>query len=94
MLGATLIGKRKYEEAEPLLISGYEGMRAREDKIRDRHKVLTEALQNFIQLFEATSRSEKAIEWRTKLAIVQAAGPKRKPAWPPFSANDQAAAVP
>ncbi len=92
MLGATLIGKRKYEEAEPLLVSGYEGMREREDKIRDRNKVLTEALQNFIQLFEATSRSEKAVEWRTKLAVIQAAGPKRRSAWPPFSADDQAAA--
>jgi len=92
MLGATLLGKRKYAEAEPLLISGYEGMREREDKIRDRNKVLTETLQSFVQLFEATSRSEKAVEWRTKLAVVQAAGPKRKPAWPPFSSDDRAAA--
>jgi non-specific serine/threonine protein kinase/serine/threonine-protein kinase len=90
MLGATLLGKRKYVEAEPLLVSGYEGMREREDKIRDRTKVLKESLQSLIQLFEATSRPEQAEEWRTKLAIVQAAGRGVKPAWPRFSLNEQA----
>ena len=34
-LGATLMGKRNYDEAEPLIISGYEGMRQREAGIRD-----------------------------------------------------------
>ena len=92
MLGATLLGKRKYEEAEPLLISGYEGLREREDKIRDRTKVLIESIQNFVELFEVTSRPERAAEWRTKLAMVQAAGPKKKPTWPRFSLDDQAAA--
>jgi tetratricopeptide (TPR) repeat protein len=77
MLGATLLGKRKYDEAEPLLLSGYEGMKQREDKIRDRTKVLTETLQNLVQLFEATSRPEQAEEWRTKLNTFQAAGRKK-----------------
>ncbi|HWX19693.1 MAG TPA: tetratricopeptide repeat protein [Candidatus Binatia bacterium] len=94
MLGATLLGKRKYEEAEPLLISGYEGMGEREGSIRDRTKVLTESMQNLIQLFEATSRLEKAAEWRTKLAMLQAAPSGRKPPWPRFSSDDQAAAAP
>jgi len=93
LLGATLLGKRKYVEAEPLLVMGYEGMREREGSIRDRNKVLAESLQYFVQLFEATVRPEKAAEWRTKLAIVQAAGPKGKPVWPQFSTNDQASAL-
>src|SRR5262249_23717053 len=67
MLGATLLGKRKFDEAEPLLISGYEGMRERENNIRERNKVLAEILQNIVQLFEATSRPEEASDWRTKL---------------------------
>jgi len=92
MLGATLLGKRKFDEAEPLLISGYEGMREREGSIRERNKVLTETLQNMVQLFEATSRPEQAAEWRTKLTVVQAAGSKGRPAWPRYSTNDQAAA--
>jgi serine/threonine protein kinase len=89
MLGATLLGKRKYEEAEPLLIAGYVGMGQREEKIRDRNKVLAETLQCMIQLFEATSRPEQAAEWRDKLAMVQAAGPKSRPAWPRFSVNEE-----
>jgi serine/threonine protein kinase/tetratricopeptide (TPR) repeat protein len=91
-LGATLMGKRNYDEAEPLLISGYEGMRQRESGIRDRYQVLEESIQTLVQLFEATSRFEKAAEWRTKLTVVQAAGPRGKTAWPRFSANDQASA--
>jgi tetratricopeptide (TPR) repeat protein len=94
MLGATLLGKRKFEEAEPLLISGYEGMREREGNIRERTKVLTESIQNFIQLFEATSRPEKAAEWREKLAMVLSAAPRHKPPWPRFLPNDQTAANP
>jgi serine/threonine protein kinase len=91
MLGATLLGKRKFDEAEPLLVSGYEGMREREGSIRDRNKVLAETLQNLVQLFEATSRPDLAADWRTKLTVVQAAGPKGRPPWPRFSLNDQAA---
>jgi serine/threonine protein kinase len=94
LLGATLLGKRKYDEAEPLIIAGYEGMRAREGGLRDPTKVLTESIQTLVQLFEATSRPEKAAEWREKLAMVQAAGPRRKPAWPAFSNDDQAIVTP
>jgi eukaryotic-like serine/threonine-protein kinase len=87
MLGATLLGKRKFDEAEPLLISGYEGMRERESSIRERNKVLAEILQNIVQLFEATSRPEEASDWRTKLTVVQTAGPKARPPWPILPPN-------
>jgi serine/threonine protein kinase len=83
-LGAALMGKRQYAEAEPLLISGYEGMRKRESSIRERTKVLAEAVQDLVQLFEATSRPEKAAEWKEKLAALQSAGPRRKLPWPPL----------
>jgi len=91
-LGATLMDQRNYDEAEPLLISGYEGMRQRESGIRERSKVLTESLEYLVQLFEGTSRFEQAADWRTKLTVVQAAGPRGKPAWPRFSPSDQASA--
>ena len=32
-MGATLLGQKKYAEAEPLLLAGYEGMKQREAKI-------------------------------------------------------------
>ena len=94
MLGAALLGKRKFEEAEPLLVAGYEGMREREDKIRERTKVLIESLENLIQLFDATTRPEKAAEWREKLASVRSAGPRHKPPWPPLRPHDQPLSVP
>jgi tetratricopeptide (TPR) repeat protein len=89
-LGATLMGKRNYEEAEPLIISGYEGMRQRQAGVRDRNKVLTESLQYLAELFDATSRPEQAADVRTKLTMVQAAGRTGKPVWPRFSADEQA----
>jgi hypothetical protein len=33
MLGAALLGQKKYADAEPLLLSGYEGMKMHESKI-------------------------------------------------------------
>ena len=88
-LGATLMGRRNYEEAEPLIISGYEGMRQRKAGIRDRNQVLTETLRDLVELFEATSRPEQAAEVRTKLMLVEAAGQKGKANWPQFSADEQ-----
>jgi hypothetical protein len=83
------MGKRNYEEAEPLLISGYEGMRQRESGIRERYVVLEESIQTVIQLYEGTSRFEKAAEWRAKLTMLQTAGSRGKMAWPKFSEDDQ-----
>jgi serine/threonine protein kinase len=68
MLGATLLGQKKYDEAEPLLLSGYQGLTKREGAIRDRRKVLTETLENLVQLYTATSRPDEAAQWKQKLA--------------------------
>jgi len=74
MLGDALLGQKKFSEAEPLLISGYEGMKQREDKIRDRNKVFPEALQCLVRLYEATGRTDQAAEWKKKLAELDKAG--------------------
>jgi tetratricopeptide (TPR) repeat protein len=55
MLGGALVGQKKYTEAEPLLLAGYEGMKKQEAKIPAQGKVrLTEAEGRLIELFEAT----------------------------------------
>ena len=56
MLGAALLGQKKVGEAEPLLRSGYEGMKARADKIPPQFRVvcLGEAVDRLIALGEAT----------------------------------------
>ena len=69
MLGGSLLGQKKYEDAEPLLLSGYEGMELRESKIPPVGKVrLREALQRLAQLCAATGHPDQAAEWRRKMA--------------------------
>jgi tetratricopeptide (TPR) repeat protein len=68
-VGACLLGQKKHAEAEPLLVSGYEGMKEREDKIPASAKVhLREALQRVLRLYEETSRPDQAAHWKEKLA--------------------------
>ncbi len=38
MLGGCLLGQKKYAEAEPLLVAGYEGSMQREDQIPPRRQ--------------------------------------------------------
>ena len=72
MLGGALLGQKKYAEAEPLLLTGYEGMKQREGKIPTAGKVRPkEALQRLVQLYEDMGQSAKAAEWKQKLAELQ-----------------------
>jgi serine/threonine protein kinase/Tfp pilus assembly protein PilF len=68
LVGGSLLGQKKFTEAEPLLLSGFEGMKQREDKIpaigRPR---LRESLQRLVQLYEATGRPDQAAEWKKRL---------------------------
>lgn len=65
--------RRKFDEAEPLLIEGYEGMKVREDKIPAAGKVrLTEAIQRLVDLYTAWEKPEEAAKWK---AVIEAAAP-------------------
>jgi serine/threonine protein kinase/Tfp pilus assembly protein PilF len=67
LLGATLLRQKKYAEAEPLLLSGYSGMKDREERIpADEKRRLKEALQRLVELYEATGKPEEAAKWRQK----------------------------
>jgi serine/threonine protein kinase/tetratricopeptide (TPR) repeat protein len=70
LLGDSLVAQQKYAEAEPLIIGGYEGMRAREAKIPapDRAR-LTEAVQRAVKLYEELGKPKQAAEWRKRLGI-------------------------
>jgi serine/threonine protein kinase/tetratricopeptide (TPR) repeat protein len=69
MLGGSLLGQKKYAEAEPLLLSGYAGMKQQEDKVPVRSKQsMKESLERLAQLYEATDQSQKAAEWKKELA--------------------------
>jgi tRNA A-37 threonylcarbamoyl transferase component Bud32 len=68
LLGSSLLAQKKYVEAEPLLLSGYEGMEQREAKVRSANgePPLKEALQRLVQLYQATGQTEQAAEWRKR----------------------------
>ena len=65
MLGASLLGQNKLDEAEPLLLAGHMGMKQREATIppRDRAR-LTEAIERLVQLYEETGQKDDAAKWR------------------------------
>jgi tetratricopeptide (TPR) repeat protein/tRNA A-37 threonylcarbamoyl transferase component Bud32 len=68
LLGGSLLGQKKYAEAEPLLLSGYEGLKQREDKIPPAGKMRPQqAIQRLVQLYEETDRPDLAAEWKKKL---------------------------
>ncbi|MDQ3171739.1 MAG: hypothetical protein M3Q55_16515, partial [Acidobacteriota bacterium] len=65
LLGASLAGRKKYLEAEPLLLDGYQGMLARKDSIDvpDRYH-LQLAHQWLVDFYQAWGKPAKAAEWR------------------------------
>jgi serine/threonine protein kinase/Tfp pilus assembly protein PilF len=67
LLGASLAGQKKYAEAEPLLLEGYQGMVARKERIGmpDWYH-LDRAREWIVQLYQAWNQPEKAAEWRKK----------------------------
>src|SRR5262249_1682435 len=72
MLGGALLGLKKYAEASPLLVQGYEGMKQREAKIPPQGKVgLTEALERLVQLYNAWGQKDQADQWRKELKAVK-----------------------
>ncbi len=84
LLGGALLDQKRYPEAAPLLLAGYAGMKQREDKIPSLGKPrLKEALQQLVQLYEATGPSDQAAQWKQKLreldsAVADATQPAQK----------------
>jgi tetratricopeptide (TPR) repeat protein len=80
LLGASLAGQMRYNDAESLLLSGYRGLVEREKNIPavERNSV-AQAGERVVQLYENWGRSEKAAEWRLRL---------RNPSQPPPSSSD------
>jgi hypothetical protein len=70
LLGASLLTQRKYAEAEPLLLSGYEGMSLRKTTMPwDHQMALNDAAERILQLYESWGKPEKMAEWREKLKM-------------------------
>jgi hypothetical protein len=68
LLGASLLGQRKYAAAEPLLLEGYQGMLERKDRIGVPFWYHLNRARDWIvvQLYEAWGMPEIAAEWRKR----------------------------
>lgn len=67
LLGAALLGQKKWSEAEPLLLAGFEGLEKRQDEIPAQAKVrLTEAAQRLADLYKAMDKPEETAKWQAK----------------------------
>jgi eukaryotic-like serine/threonine-protein kinase len=67
LLGASLAGQKKYAEAQPLLLEGYQGMAARKEQIEPPNRHYLDAAHEWlIQLYSAWGKPDKATEWRNR----------------------------
>ncbi len=68
LLGQALRDQKKYAEAEPLLLSAYEGLKQRANDIpmQDKHRI-HQAIERLVKLYEAWGKNDKAADWRQRL---------------------------
>ena len=85
-LGACLLGRKKYAEAEPFLLAAVEGMKADQAKRPGEYKPgsflqqrQTEALGWLVEVYDATGKPDKAAEWRKELEAVRRLAKGGKP---------------
>ena len=69
LLGGALLGQKKYADAEPLLLKGYEGMKQREKLIPPQGNTrIPDALDRLIELSTATNKPDDAKKWQSERA--------------------------
>ena len=69
MLGGALLGQKKFADAEPLLLKGYEGMKQREQTIPPQGVIrLPQALDRLIEFYTATDKPEEVRKWQAERA--------------------------
>ena len=69
LLGASLLDQKNFAEAEPLLLSGYEGLQQRKKIIPPASQIrVAEALTRLARLYDEWGQPEKGDEWRKQMA--------------------------
>jgi hypothetical protein len=71
-LGEALAGQNKFEDAQPLLIEGYEGLkesRSKQPSVVGPH--LTRAAERLVDLYTSWDKPDEAEKWRSQLDAVQ-----------------------
>jgi hypothetical protein len=70
LLGRSLVGQGKSAEAEPLILTGYAGMKARQATIPAPSMArLAEAAGRVVELYEAWDKAGLAARWRVKVGL-------------------------
>jgi tetratricopeptide (TPR) repeat protein/tRNA A-37 threonylcarbamoyl transferase component Bud32 len=70
LLGAALLGQGRHAEAEPLVVVGYEGMKAREARMPVPNRIrLPKAAGRIVRLYEEWNKPDRATEWKAKLGM-------------------------
>ena len=65
MLGGSLAAQDKHAEAEPLVLSGYQGLHQREALMPYEDRPLVEdAATRIVSLYQAWGKPDKAAEWQ------------------------------
>ena len=64
-LGAALAGLRRFDEAEPLLIAGYEGLR---DVPVAPATHVRASVERLVTFYVASGRADQAAVWRSRLS--------------------------
>jgi len=69
LLGDSLLGLKRFDEAKPFLIGGYKGLKQRAAEIPAPLKHhLTEAGERVVRLYEEWGKPDEAAKWRAELA--------------------------
>ncbi|MBX9579694.1 MAG: hypothetical protein K2X87_05235 [Gemmataceae bacterium] len=80
LFGGALVGQKKYAEAGPLLVTGYEGMKQREKSIPPAGSTrIPEALDRLVELSAATNQPAEAARWRAERAKYRFVAPPPRP---------------
>ncbi|MEZ6095950.1 MAG: tetratricopeptide repeat protein [Pirellulaceae bacterium] len=68
MLGLALLQQKKYRDAEPLLIEGYQGIKKRADSIPEtvRKTRMSEAVQRLIEIYVQMEKPDEVEYWENE----------------------------
>src|SRR5262249_9112310 len=83
LLGGALLGQKKFDAAEPLLLAGYAGMKKRAKAMLAPYRIrLREAADRLVALYPATNQPDELKKWqeeRTKSPEAKRPTPAEKP---------------
>ncbi len=69
-LGGALLAQGRHDEAEPLIVQGYEGMEARASRIAvPARSLLREAAERVVRLYQDWNKPDQAAAWKAKVGM-------------------------